>query len=206
MDMDLPGAEVWLGETSSCQCGGQPGISNAFVSGFYWLDELGQMARRGTKVVVRQSLTGADYGLLAEPSLEPTPDYFNTVLWRTLMGTKVLSATTPLSTLRAYAHCTAPGAPDARAGAVTVVLLNLDDAATQSVRFDGVAGSQLDLYLLTGALDSTTTSLNGETLAVAVDGSLPSFAPVATTGSVALPPRSYAFVVLPDAAAPACQN
>src|SRR5262249_24191291 len=49
-----PSAPVWLGETSNAQCGGAPGVSDAFASSLWWLDELGKMARRGTPVVVRQ--------------------------------------------------------------------------------------------------------------------------------------------------------
>src|SRR5262249_22101514 len=64
-----PQAATWLGETSNAQCGGAPGISDTFASSLWWVDQLGKMARRGTQVVFRQALTGADYGLLSEPSL-----------------------------------------------------------------------------------------------------------------------------------------
>jgi heparanase 1 len=33
--MSAPNAEVWLGETGSAQCGGEPGLSDAFVGGFW---------------------------------------------------------------------------------------------------------------------------------------------------------------------------
>src|SRR5262249_39250116 len=60
-----PKSEGWLDETGNAQCGGQPGVSDTFASGFWWLDQLGKLARRGVPVVIHQSLTGADYGLLA---------------------------------------------------------------------------------------------------------------------------------------------
>ncbi|KOO21831.1 16s ribosomal RNA methyltransferase [Chrysochromulina tobinii] len=43
---------VWLGETGSAQAGGQPGVQ------------------------CRQTLSGSDYGLLHEGTLEPTPEYW----------------------------------------------------------------------------------------------------------------------------------
>src|SRR5262249_44712855 len=54
---------LWLGETGNAQCGGQPGISDRFEGGFWWLDELGQAARAGQQVVIRQTLSGGNYGL-----------------------------------------------------------------------------------------------------------------------------------------------
>ncbi|HEX8950204.1 MAG TPA: glycoside hydrolase, partial [Polyangia bacterium] len=81
----------YIDETGNAQCGGAPGISDAFAGSLWWLDELGRLARRGTPVVVRQSLSGADYGLLREPSLDPRPDYFASLLWRRLMGRRVLA-------------------------------------------------------------------------------------------------------------------
>jgi len=70
-----PDAEVWLGETGSAQCGGEPGFSNAFADALWWADTLGRVARRGQKVVVRQTLAGGDYGLIDDRTLEPNPSY-----------------------------------------------------------------------------------------------------------------------------------
>jgi heparanase 1 len=200
-----PQAATWLGETSNAQCGGAPGISDAFVSSLWWLDELGKMARRGTQVVIRQSLTGADYGLLSEPSLDPRPDYFASVLWRRLMGAKVLAATVtrPL-TLRVYAHCAASEFPP---GAVTALLINLDDAQPITVALDGISAGARELYLVDAeSLQAPRARLGGRPLVVNADGSLPSLAPLAGDGeTVVLPPASYAFVVFPHAGAAACR-
>jgi heparanase 1 len=201
-----PRTEVWLGETSNAQCGGAPGISDAHVSSLWWLDELGKMARRGTQVVVRQSLTGADYGLLAEPTLAPRPDYFATLLWKRLMGTRVLAAAvpTPPWTLRAYAHCAAGDVP---AGAVTVLLINLDQAQAQTLEIDGVGKGGQELWTVSApSLSSPVAELNGATMAVAEDGTPPALEPLRGRGrSVTVPPASYAFVRFADANAAGCQ-
>ena len=108
-----PGAQLWLGETGSAQCGGEPGLSNAFADSLWWVDQLGRLARRGHAVVVRQTLSGSDYGLIDDASLEPNPSYWASWLWRRLMGTEVLAAGTDTVTasLRVYAHCTPARAP-----------------------------------------------------------------------------------------------
>jgi heparanase len=199
-----PQAVTWLDETSNAQCGGAPGISDTFVSSLWWLDELGKMARRGTPVLVRQSLTGADYGLLSEPSLDPRPDYFASLLWRRLMGARVLDAAVEMRpNLRVYAHCAPPDAP---AGAVTVLAINLDEEQSQDLAFDGVGGAR-SLYLATGdTLQSPTVRLNGTVLAAAQDGTPPPLTPSPAPGdAVILPPTSYAFIEFPKANAKACR-
>jgi heparanase 1 len=60
------------GETGSAYGGGAPRLSDRYVAGFLWLDKLGMAARLGVDIVVRQSLSGANYGLL-DPEMEPMP-------------------------------------------------------------------------------------------------------------------------------------
>jgi heparanase 1 len=205
------GKPVWLGETGNAQCGGEPGVSDAFVAGFWWLDELARVARRGEPVIVRQTLSGSDYGLIDDATLTPRPDYWTSVLWRTLMGTQVLDAGSggdPL--LRLYAQCTRAGAPDQASGAVTLVVVNIDQVNGAELDLDAMGGDVADVYQLTsGDLASTSVALNGTTLVAGDDGSLPPLPPaqVKRSGSalrVTFAPASYGFVVLPGAGAPAC--
>jgi heparanase 1 len=199
-----PAATLWLGETGNAQCGGEPGVSDVWASSLWWADQLGKLARRGTQVVVRQSLTGANYGLLAEPTLEPRPDYFTSVLWKRLAGSRVLDVAAPsLKSLRAYAHCASPAA-GAPAGAVTAILVNL--AATQVRVSLDLPGEKQVWTLDAAALDSNVTRLNGAPLAVADDGTLPAMPASTTNGALSLPASSVTFVLLPKAGASACDG
>jgi heparanase 1 len=210
-DAHAKGKPVWLGESGNAQCGGEPGVSDAFVSGFWWLDELGRMARRGQPVLVRQTLSGSNYGLVDEDTLAPRPDYWTAVLWRRLVGARVLDASAGEdSLLRIYAHCTRAGAPDATPGAVTVAVVNLDPASGVSLVLDAF-GETADVYELSSRdLASSEIRLNGAPLAAEDDGAPPPLPPrivhrCAGGLRAHFAPATYGFVVLPDAGAAACR-
>ena len=50
-------------ETGHALYGGEPGLSDTYLSSIWWLDQLGLLAREGVSRVFRQSLVGSDYGL-----------------------------------------------------------------------------------------------------------------------------------------------
>ncbi len=189
-----PQAEIWLEESGNAQCGGEPGLSDRFIAGFWWLDLLGSLARRGQQVVTRQNLSGADYSLVREADLEPNPDYWNSLLWKRLMGEIVYDArcSEPRSDLRVYAHCTKDGAP----GSIAVLAMNINRQESLLLDF-GI--SPLNVYLCTANdLLGREILLNDHPLAARPDGSVPDFDPVTVTnGLVRLPPASYAFVRFP---------
>jgi len=189
-----PQAEVWLEETGNAQCGGEPRLSERFIAGFWWLDLLGSLARRGQQVVARQNLSGADYSLIRDSDLDPNPDYWNSLLWNRLMGEIVygVELSEPRPDLRVYAHCTRDGAP----GSIAVLAMNINRQESQLLDF-GI--SPLDIYLCTADdLLGREVLFNGRVLAARPDGSVPEFEPViVTNGLVRLPPVSYAFVIMP---------
>ncbi len=194
-----PGAEVWLGETGNAQCGGQPGVSDRFASSFWWLDQLGLMAARGEQAVVRQTLSGGDYGILDEDTLAPRPDYWASLLWQRLMGDFALEVLSPDPSIRAYAHCSRAGGGD-----LTVLALNLDPASETWVRLDAVPHEGLQTWIVTAeALDSATVSLNGAPLEPAAAGDAPD-TPGADADWLVLPPRSWGFARLVGAESAAC--
>ncbi len=198
------GADVWLGETGNAQCGGQPGTSDTWAGTFWWIDQLGTLARLDHKVVIRQTLSGSNYGLIDDVSLEPWPDYWASVLWKRLMGTDVLEAASQEATLRVYAHCTAES-EQSESGSITVTAINIDQTRTHS--FASPYGDA-EVYLLTAdSLGSQTVMLNGDVLALDENDEFPALRPqrVRSGFPVELPPLSIAFVVYPDSAAPACR-
>lgn len=204
-DRHAPKAEVWLGETGHAQCGGAPGLSNAFVGGFWWLDQLGSMARRGQRVMVRQTLSGSDYGLLDERDLTPRPDYWTSVLWKRLMGTKVLAARTTSADwgLRLYAHCTKDGPP----GAVSLAWVNLTPKGAVQLELGALGEHPRWVYALTAdGLEDRAIRLNATKLALRADGSLPPLDGRAATGPTQeIPAGSYGFISFPNAGLTACR-
>lgn len=99
---------VWLGETGPAQCGGEKQLSDRWVSSLWWVAHMGLMAEAGQQVMVRQSLVGGDYALLSpvKGGYQPNPDYWVGVLWKQLMGTRVLSASVDAEKfLLAFSHC-----------------------------------------------------------------------------------------------------
>jgi heparanase 1 len=201
-DARAPGMPIWLGETGHAQCGGQPDASDRFEGTFWWLDQLGALARRGHQIMVRQTLSGSNYGLIDDVTLDPRPDYWASVLWRRLMDERVLDVTrvTVDENVRLYAHCT-----HQKPGAVTVLAINLDPQHDVRLDIEGLEGGK-DLYLLTAdSLDSADLMLNGVVLRDE-DGALPDLPPQSIGSRPAdLPARSMAFVVFPDADAAACR-
>jgi len=203
-DQFAPGKRIWLGESGNAQCGGQPGISDVFEGSFWWLDQLGRMAARNHNAVVRQTLSGSHYGLIDDSTLQPRPDYFASLLWRQLMGTRVLAATVADDDLvRVYAHCARSAGP----GAVAVVIINLDGERGVQIDIDGISGRSSSVYEVSAKqLSAAEVALNGVPLRVADDGTPPVLQGRPRAGrSVVVGPHRYAFAVVADANAPACR-
>ncbi len=124
-DRHQPQAELWTGETGSAQCGGQPDLSDRWASSFWWADQLGQGARSGQKVMVRQSLVGGDYGMIARLTLKPRPDYWVSWLWGQLMGQEVYAIHSNQPSLRCYLH------NDKHSAGKILLLINLNNQHIQ---------------------------------------------------------------------------
>jgi hypothetical protein len=206
-DRNAPGVETWLGESGGAQCGGEPGVSDRYESSLWWLDQLGQAAASGQRVVVRQTLVGSHYGLLDDETLQPRPDYWASLLWKRLMGTRALDITRapPQPHLRTYAHCSRQDG----AGAVTLLALNTDRHAAHHLRLPELDATRARLYHIQAAsLDAGTIQLNGRPLTLGSAGVLPTLEATALPSMdvLQLPPASYAFVVYPEAAARACAD
>jgi len=137
---------VWLTETNSICHQGTFNITNAFANSLWLVDRFGLMAERGVPLMARQSLIGYNYSLLGnfpQEKITPSPDYFTTLLLRTLVGNRMLSTTPSFgvhqdssssnSRLRAFAYCS--GSRYA-AGALTVSAVNLDESQELDLEVD----------------------------------------------------------------------
>jgi hypothetical protein len=140
-----------------------------------------------------------DYGLIDDESLEPRPDYWNSLLWKRLMGTRVYAARADGEhggKLRVYAQATA-GAED---GSVTVLAINLDHQRSATLSFAEIKGRRYELYQATTPdVLGRTVLLNGAELKLTEDGRLPQIRGIAHDGAgvptLTVAPLSYAFVV-----------
>ena len=165
-------------------------------------------------MVCRQTFAHSDYALIGAAAADgrwdalPNPDYWSSVLWRRLVGVKVLDVPGGLAkgrAVRAYAFCAAAG------GVAVVVLNTLDRQASLHLETAGGGASEAEVYLLTsypGVPTSRDVFLNGRVLrlADAATGELPPLVPlrVAAGEPILLPPKSYGFVVLPSSGLSAC--
>jgi hypothetical protein len=196
-DTFAPDKPIWLTETADAACGGNR-WDKTFLDTFRYLDQLGRLAKAGVQVVMHNTLAASDYGLLDEATFRPRPNYWGALLWHRLMGRVVLDASVAAAPgLHVYAHCH-PG----RQGAVTLLALNLSREASHTITLPLPS----ERYTLGAAqLQDATVHLNGRTLALTADETLPKLAGAATpAGAVRLGPATITFLVVGGAANPAC--
>lgn len=157
LDKHNSDAEVWIGETGNAMCGGQPELSDRYISGMWWLDMLGQAAQGGVKVVVRQSLIGSDYGLIDAEELYPNPDYWNSILWKKFMG-KISFETINegSSKIRTYVHCSPKGD-----GSMSLLAINLDNSA-ELLDLSNFKGKKKAYFITSDDIFSKNMKINGE--------------------------------------------
>jgi hypothetical protein len=193
-----PGKPLWITETADAACGGNPWAST-FLDTFRYLDQHGSMAQKGVKVMMHNTLASSDYGLLAENTFAPRPNYWAALLWRKLMGTTVLNpGPSPAPNLHLYAQCL-PDAP----GGVTLLVINADRTASQSLEVPASS----ERYTLTAKdLMDTQVELNGNELKLGTGDALPPLTGVPTqAGRVVFAPVSITFLAIPTANNMSCR-
>lgn len=67
---------AWVSEAGGAYNSGRNLVTNAFVFGFWYLDQLGMASMYDTKTYCRQTLIGGNYGLLDTTTFIPNPDYY----------------------------------------------------------------------------------------------------------------------------------
>lgn len=188
-----PGREVWLGESGNAQNGGEPGVSDVYISSLWYLDQLGQIARAGQAMSVRQTLCGSDYGMLAD-DLTPRPDYWAALLWKRLMGPGVHHAQVDAEQpgrVRAYLHA-------GPSGGLSALLINLHPRRAARFSLAGIQpGARLYMVTTPDVLGGSVY-LNGAPLSLTARGEVPDTPGAPLAGAfLDIPPLAYAFVHLP---------
>jgi len=197
-DRLAPGKPIWLTETAQTACGGDRWAST-FLDSFRYLNQLGDLAKRGVQVQMHNTLASSDYGLLDENTYTPRPNYWAALLWRKLMGTTVLDAgSSPKSSLHLYAHCLRD-----HSGGVAVLAIHADRTGTQSLDLPMAA----ERYSLTAPdLMGTHVQLNGSELELGAADTLPELkSEAAKQGPITLAPASITFLAFPKAGNASCQ-
>jgi hypothetical protein len=195
-DRYAPGAPIWLTETGTAACGGtrwQP----TFLETFRFLDAQARLAKMGLDAIVTHALISGSNGVIDEKTFMPNADYWAALMWRRLMGTRILDAGPIEPGLHVYAHC-----QRGVSGGVTLLAINLLDRKGR-ISVDGPA----EIYALTATdLQSRTVLLNGVALELGPGDEIPQTIPVRQrSGAVALAPTSSTFIALPDAGNPVCR-
>lgn len=201
------GVDQWCGETSGASNGGTANVTDRYVDGVWWMDQLGALAQAGVTSQNRQSLLGADYGVLDYNTYEPTPSYFAAIVWKRLMGREVLnaSATTNEVSVRAYAHCH----QHFRNGTISLLLVNTAKKHVNVSLNQSLGGTARFLLEATSPTSRDVALNGGSSLKLGPDGSLPPALDTygdwkSASETLTMGPLSYGFVVLLEARAPAC--
>lgn len=201
---------MWLTETSSAYGGGAPDLSNSFAGSPLWLDKLGFAAKNNITTVIRQSFIGGNYSLISE-DLEPLPDWWVSVLYKKLVGNKVLHIACKCSRYqRMYAHC-ANRKYTNDTTAITIYAINLEMA---TVRFflNGTAlpgeNLSIDEYIVSARSNNRRTKtvlLNGWPLYY--ESSMPDLQPQRLTYGkhISMPPYSIGFWVVKNTSVKVCK-
>lgn len=194
-DRYAPGAPIWITETAGAACGGAP-WSATFLDTFRYLDQMGRLAKQGVDAIFHNTLAASEYGLIDDTTSLPRPNYWAGLLWHRLMDVKVLDAGASVPGLQLYAHCLRD-----RPGGVALLAINIGDEAV------GVTtSSAAEVYALSATeLQSRDVQLNGRTLALTANDTLPQLRPQRVLGGqVQVAPHTIAFIATPNANNAAC--
>ena len=218
------GTPLILGETATSAHGGCDGLSNRFVAGFTFMLELGTLGELGVAQVNRQDIAGfssqmgpSNYALLGPPGWhgagvplgQPHPDYWVALLWKQLVGTRVLSSALQAddgntSQVDAHVWCST----SLGRAVITYFAMEVPEG-TQLALPLGLPPAPRTEFILTSpaGLYADSVQLNGAVLEALETGELPAW-PVpgksVPEGGIVLPPFSFGFLMLDAADAPAC--
>ncbi|XP_067909188.1 inactive heparanase-2 isoform X3 [Heterodontus francisci] len=218
-----PGKKVWLGGVGPSWAGGTTNLSDTFAAGFLWLNTLGMSAKQGIDVVIRNSFFDHGYTHLVDQNFNPLPDYWLSLLYKRLVGTKVLTVQVAglqrkprpgrviRDKLRIYAHCTHIRNHNYLRGSITIYIINLHRSRKKIKLAGTLRDKTVHQYLFqpygVQGLQAKSVQLNGRPLVMVDDETFPELKPRTLRAGriVVVPPLSIGFYVVKNANAPSCK-
>ncbi|XP_047616788.1 inactive heparanase-2 isoform X3 [Phacochoerus africanus] len=218
-----PGKKIWLEGVVTTSAGGTNNLSDSYAAGFLWLNTLGMLANQGIDVVIRHSFFDHGYNHLVDQNFNPLPDYWLSLLYKRLIGPKVLAVHVAglqrkprpgrviRDKLRIYAHCTNHHNHNYVRGSITLFIINLH-RSRKKIKLAGTLRDKLvHQYLLQPygqeGLKSKSVQLNGQPLTMVDDGTLPDLKPrpLRAGRTLVIPPVTMGFYVVKNVNALACR-
>ncbi|NXI30535.1 HPSE2 protein, partial [Sterrhoptilus dennistouni] len=218
-----PGKKIWLEGVGMTSAGGMNNLSDSYAAGFLWLNTLGLLASQGIDVVVRHSFLDHGHNHLVDQNFNPLPDYWLSLLYKRLIGPKVLAIHVAglqrkprpgrviRDKLRIYAHCTSYHNHNYVRGSITLYIINLH-RSRKKIKLAGTLRVKIvHQYLLQpygkDGLHSKSVQLNGQPLAMVDDGTLPELKPrpLRAGRTLVIPPLTMSFYVVKNVNALACR-
>ena len=189
LDEYIPGGEMWVTEAGDAGGGGTEWAST-YLDVLRTLNELGSFPTISDGVIFHNTLASSDYGWLKHGTFEPRPNYFAVLLWSRLMGTTVYDSEIAI---QEGAHVFCHSRKDGKDGCVYLVINNsLTDKTTVNLPKEALCYS----FDGNGNMRSTTMYLNGKTLTLGENDTLPEMEGVAVSGAIELAPGSCTFLVM----------
>ncbi|XP_010636823.1 inactive heparanase-2 isoform X1 [Fukomys damarensis] len=218
-----PGKKIWLEGVVTTSAGGTNNLSDSYAAGLLWLNTLGMLASQGIDVVIRHSFFDHGYNHLVDQNFNPLPDYWLSLLYKRLIGPKVLAVYVAglqrkprpgrviRDKLRIYAHCTNHHNHNYVRGSITLFIINLH-RSRKKIKLAGTLRDKLvHQYLLQPygqeGLKSKSVQLNGQPLVMVDDGTLPELKPrpLRAGRTLVIPPVTMGFYVVKNVNALACR-
>ncbi|XP_053307180.1 inactive heparanase-2 [Spea bombifrons] len=223
VNMYSPGKKVWLGGVAAPWSRGTNNLSDTYAAGFLWLNTLGMSANQGIDVVIRHSFFDHGFDHLVDQNFNPLPDYWISLLFKKLVGPKVLAVHVAgiqrkprpgkviRDKLRIYAHCTSYHNHNYVRGSITLYIINLH-RSRKKIKLAGTLRDRIvHQYLLqpygTEGIQSRSVQLNGQHLVMVDDGTLPELKPrpLRPGRTLVIPPLTIGFYVVKNVNAVACR-
>jgi hypothetical protein len=190
-DEFVPGAPMWVTESGDAGCGGNT-WGSTFLDVFRYANELGHFSLLTEGVIVHNTLTSSDYGLLDHKDHSPRPNYWLVLLWNQLVGSTVYDSEIEISE---GAHVFAHSRKDGEKG-YTYILIN--NSETSSTMVD-IPANSVRYTLSAEELRSKEMMLNGKVLDLVGEYGLPELQGVLESpGALELKPLTVTFIVVSE--------